>query len=109
MKFKPTLNEKGWIIRSPCDRVWFLAYEKVVQDYINWRMEADGLTEVQAKVFTECCDMSFWLYEQYIWSEVDRDCILLTSRVPKKYIKFLDCWREECNVTNDCKEVNWNA
>lgn len=108
MKFKPTLNEKGWIIRSPCDRVWFLAYEKVEQDYINYLTEQEGYDCKDALTYVHDTDVSFWLYEQYIWSEVERDGILLAPRAPKKYVKFLDYWRGEYNVTNDCKEVNWN-
>ena len=108
MKLKPISNEKGWIIRSPCDRVWFLTYEKVEQDYINYLTEQEGYDCKEALTYVHDTDVSFWLYEQYIWSEVDRDGILLTPRVPKKYVKFLDYWREGYSMTNDCKGVNWN-
>ena len=43
-----TPNEKGWIIRGACERVWFLPYTAVVQDYKNYLMVADGLTSEQA-------------------------------------------------------------
>lgn len=109
MKLKPVPIEKGWIIKSLCDRVWFLPYAKVEQDYINFLVDADGMTCQEALTFVRGEDASFWLYEQYIWSEVDRDGILLTPRVPKKYVKFLDYWRNEYSVTNECEEVNWNA
>lgn len=109
MKLKPYPNEKGWIINSNCGRVWFLPYQKVEQDYINYLVDEDGLDCKEALTYVHGKDVSFWFYEQYIWSEVDRDGILLTPRIPKKYVKFLDCWRDGYNVTSDCKEVNWNA
>ena len=42
MKLKPYPNEKGWIITSPCDRVWFLSYAKVEQDYVSYIAEHEG-------------------------------------------------------------------
>lgn len=35
-----SLKKKGWVIRGTCDRVWFLPYSKVVQDYKNYLIEA---------------------------------------------------------------------
>lgn len=87
-------KEKGWVIRGTCDRVWFLPYSKVVQDYKNYLIEADDLTGEQAEEQIGDEDISFWFYEQYIWSEVERDAILLTKPVPKKYKKFLDFYRD---------------
>ncbi len=87
-------KEKGWVIRGTCDRVWFLPYSKVVQDYKNYLIQAGNLTEEQADSQIGDEDISFWFYEQYIWSEVERDAILLTKPVPKKYKKFLDFYRD---------------
>jgi len=87
-------NEKGWVIRGTCDRVWFLPYVAVVQDYKNYLMEADDLTSEEADEQIGDEDVSFWFYEQYIWSEVERDAKLLTKPVPKKYKKFLDFYRD---------------
>ncbi|MCZ2397830.1 MAG: hypothetical protein LC100_14970 [Chitinophagales bacterium] len=53
-------------------------------------MEADKLTSEQADERIGNGDISFWFYEQYIWSEVERDARLLTKPVPKRYKKFLD-------------------
>ncbi len=41
-------NEKGWVIRGSCERVWFLPYTAVVQDYKNYLMDAGGITSEQA-------------------------------------------------------------
>ena len=105
MKLKPIPNEKGWIIRSPCDRVWFLPYEKVVTDYVNFLKEADNLSEEDARKKVNH-DVSYWFYEQYIWTEVDRDGILLTPRVPKKYVKFLDFYREGTSLPMSAEWVD---
>ena len=87
-------KEKGWIIRSACERIWFLPYTAVVQDYKNYLMEQDSLTSEEADEQIDAEDISFWFCEQYIWSEVERDAILLTKPVPKKYKKFLDFYRD---------------
>ena len=87
-------NEKGWVIRGACERIWFLPYTAVVQDYKNFIMECEGLSEEQADEQIGDEDISFWFYEQYIWSEVERDARLLTKPVPKKYKKFLDFYRD---------------
>lgn len=102
-------KEKGWVIRGTCDRVWFLPYSKVVQDYKNFIMEYDGLTEEQADERIGDEDISFWFYEQYIWSEVERDAILLTKPVPKKYKKFLDFYRDydSSEPWQDASRVNF--
>lgn len=81
-------KQKGWVIRGTCDRVWFLPYSKVVQDYKNFIMECADLTEEQVDEQIRDEDISFWFYEQYIWSEVERDAILLTKPVPKKFLDF---------------------
>lgn len=87
-------DEKGWVIKGNCDRVWFLPYSAVVRDYKNYLIEADGITEEQAEAQTAGEDISFWFYDQYIWAEVERDGKLLTKPVPKKYKKFLDFYRD---------------
>ena len=104
-----TPKEKGWIIRGTCDRIWFLPYSKVVQDYKNFIMECGRLTEEQADLQIENEDISFWFYEQYIWSEVERDAILLTKPVPKKYKKFLDFYRDydSSEPWQDASRVNF--
>lgn len=104
-----TPKEKGWVIRGACGRVWFLPYSKVVQDYKNFIIEYDGLTEEQADKQIENEDISFWFYEQYIWSEVERDAILLTKPVPKKYKKFLDFYRDydSSEPLQDASRVNF--
>jgi hypothetical protein len=89
-----TPKEKGWVIKGACDRIWFLPYSKVVQDYKNYLMDADEITSEQADLQIGDEDISFWFYEQYIWTEVERDAILLTKPVPKKYKKFLDFYRD---------------
>ena len=103
-------NEKGWVIRGTCERVWFLPYSAVVQDYKNFLMEVDKLTSEQADesiVLVE--DISFWFYEQYIWSEVERDARLLTKPVPKRYKKFLDFYRDydSSEPWQDASRVNF--
>ena len=89
-----TPKEKGWVIKGACDRIWFLPYSKVVQDYKNFIVEYDGLSEEKANDQIGDEDISFWFYEQYIWTEVERDAILLTKPVPKNYKKFLDFYRD---------------
>lgn len=102
-------NEKGWVIKGTCDRIWFLPYSKVVQDYKNFIMECGRLTEEQSDLQIENEDISFWFYEQYIWSEVERDAILLTKPVPKKYKKFLDFYRDydSSEPWQDASRVNF--
>ena len=102
-------NEKGWVIRSACERVWFLPYVAVVQDYKNFIMDYDGLTSEEADEQIDAEDISFWFYEQYIWSEVERDAILLTKPVPKKYKKFLGFYRDydSSEPWQDANRVNF--
>ena len=102
-------NEKGWVIRSACERVWFLPYVAVVQDYKNFIMECGGLTSEEADEQIGGEDISFWFYEQYIWSEVERDARLLTKPVPKKYKKFLDFYRDydSSEPWQDASRVNF--
>lgn len=102
-------KEKGWVIRGNCDRIWFLPYSKVVQDYKNFLMEYDGLTSEQADSHIGDEDISFWFYEQYIWTEVERDSVILTKPVPKKYKKFLDFYRDYDNSEpwQDASRVNF--
>ena len=102
-------NEKGWVIRGSCERVWFLPYTAVVQDYKNYLMDADGITSEQADEQIGGEDISFWFYEQYIWSEVERDGKLLTKPVPKKYKKFLDFYRDydSSEPWQDASRVNF--
>lgn len=87
-------NEKGWVIRSTCERIWFLPYTAVVLDYKNYLTQQEGLTSEEADAQIGSEDVSFWFYEQYIWPEVERDGKLLTKPVPKKYKKFLDFYRD---------------
>lgn len=102
-------KEKGWVIRSACERIWFLPYTAVVQDYKNFIMEYDGLTSEDADEKIGGEDISFWFYEQYIWSEVERDARLLTKPVPKKYKKFLDFYRDydSSEPWQDASRVNF--
>lgn len=102
-------KEKGWVIRGTCDRIWFLPYSKVAQDYKNFIMENDNLTEEQAEKQIGDEDISFWFYEQYIWAEVERDSVILTKPVPKKYKKFLDFYRDydSSEPWQDASRVNF--
>jgi len=103
-------NEKGWIIKGACGRVWFLPYSAVVQDYKNFLIESDNLTEDEADQQIANEDISFWFYEQYIWSEVERDGKLLTKPVPKKYKKFLDFYRDhDSSPWDDASRVNFKG
>ena len=102
-------DEKGWVIKGACDRIWFLPYSKVVQDYKNYLMEAGGITSEQADKKIGDEDISFWFYEQYIWSEVERDAKLLSKPVPKTYKKFLDFYRDydSSEPWQDASRVNF--
>ena len=102
-------NEKGWVIRGTCERVWFLPYSAVVQDYKNFLMEVDKLTSEQADERIGNGDISYWFCEQYIWPEVERDARLLTKPVPKKYKKFLDFYRDydSSEPWQDASRVNF--
>ena len=63
-------NEKGWVIRSACERVWFLPYVAVVQDYKNFIMDYDGLTSEEADEQIGRGDISFWFYDKCLGNDV---------------------------------------
>lgn len=91
----PPEGVKGWIVYD-AEQVWFLPYSAVEQDYINFLMDNDRISEARARKRAESYCQGYWFYEQYIWEEVRRDGILLTPKVPQKYREYLDFWMDFC-------------
>ena len=71
---------KGFEVHSPCGPVWFVPYDKVVEDYAKFLEQADKLpadvaleqARAQPAGSIEC-----WFCEQFSWYEVERDGQLL--------------------------------
>lgn len=74
-----TLSGKGFEVRSPCGRAWFVPVEMVERDYAEFLVHADGLSG-EAALKQACDDDDFaqtWFCEQYIWEEAERDGVKL--------------------------------
>lgn len=67
------LMTQVFIVRSPCGRTYEVPLRKVLNDYVDFRLQADG--DSRAKVISEISpsDVEVWFYEQYNWQDVERD------------------------------------
>lgn len=65
------MNKSGWTIKSPCGRGYHVSREVVVQDYVDFIVQADGLSKEDALVYAEKhCDPDVWFREQFDWQDV---------------------------------------
>lgn len=76
-----TEARRGFEVRSPLGPVWFVPYDKVVEDYAQFLQDADDLSpeaslEKARSVGQD--DILSWFYEQFSWHEVERHGQLLT-------------------------------
>lgn len=98
----------GFEVHSPCGRAWFVPKTAVRDDYVSFLMQADKLSEADAKAKAdEAGDLDFWFYEQFDWSDVQRVGTLIKEASPDDITTALDFLRAYAGggPSDNCTEV----
>lgn len=103
------MTEKGYEVKSPCGRAWFVPHSAIVQDYADFLVQADGLSENDALAKSrEDCDIECWFCEQFNWSDVRRMGVLIKEASAKDIERALNFVQSNSgeSAADDYKEVS---
>lgn len=94
-------GQPGFSVKSPCGRVWFVPLEQVRQDYAQFLMQADGLSnsEALAKVAENEEFVPTWFYEQFSWADVVARGQLVVQASPADIEYALNFVRDNSDVS----------
>lgn len=113
MKIYKQPRVPGFRCTDGIGRVYFVPCEKVRADYIAYLIQADNLTRKQAVAMADAEKefLSTWFYEQFIWSEVRRDGVLIKGPSAKLVKNAIDFYLSECDHApgHHCEEVGFKV
>jgi hypothetical protein len=93
-------------VESPCGRAWDVPMRRVMNDYIAFLIENDGVTRRQALETMDASQVESWFHEQYEWQDVERDGRLVQQPTAQQIIDALDVARGgRSNMTSSVVDV----
>lgn len=101
-------SRKGFEVHSPVGPVWFVAFDKVVEDYAEFLCDADGLAPDKARAQARGCskdDICAWFYEQFSWHEVERHGQLVEPAKRTLISRSVRAKMRKCPPQHDTREI----
>jgi hypothetical protein len=87
------IMEHTYRVQSPCGRVWDVPMRCVMNDYVRFLVDNDGVTRQQALADMEVQWVESWFHEQYDWQDVERDGKLVQQPTANQIKQALDLMR----------------